>query len=157
MEQKLSFTTGPHHRLENLHVPGAATEIPGQTVADFGLTGMRILLEQIDGGHDHARCADAALGATAFYEGLLHRMQLIWRDRDSLDGGNRRAGDLGNRDQTTVHNLPVYHHTAGAALTFAATLLGAGEVQLFAQHVKQPLHWIGGRLPRLAVNLNHYF
>src|ERR1051325_11652020 len=79
-----SSLTRPHHRLENLHVSGTPAKIPRQTVANLSFSWMGVLLEQIHGRNDHSRCADAALRAAMFDEGLLHRMQLSLARRNAF-------------------------------------------------------------------------
>src|SRR4051812_45866968 len=74
-ERKLSFDlTGAHHRLEDFHVPGAATEIARESFTNGCVVEMRIPFQQTDSGDHHPGCADAALRAAALDEGLLHGM-----------------------------------------------------------------------------------
>ena len=143
--------TSPHHRFENLHIAGAATEIAGQAVANLRFTRMGILFQQIHRGQDHPRRADPTLRAAAFNKGLLHGVQLIVRG-DPFDGLNRRAGNLRDRHQATIDDPAIDHHRTGATLAFATTLFGAGQTQLLAQNVEQTFHRVGMQHPALAVN-----
>src|SRR3546814_15056927 len=50
-------------RLDGLHdvvVAGAAADVAFQPFADLALVGIRVLLQQVDGRHHHARGAEAA-------------------------------------------------------------------------------------------------
>src|SRR2546427_7868566 len=64
-----------HDRLEYLHIPGAATKVPREPVANVCFARLRIFFQQTNGGHHHSRCADAALRPAAFDESLLHRVR----------------------------------------------------------------------------------
>src|SRR4051812_35792227 len=81
----LLLLASPDDGLEDFHVAGAAAEIAGEAVADVGLGRLRRSIEQVDGGDDHARRADAALRAAAGDERLLHGVQLL-AARDAFDG-----------------------------------------------------------------------
>ena len=70
---------------------------------------------------------------------LLQRMQLAVQ-REAFDCLNVRALGLQHRNEATVHELAIHAHGAGAALAFAASLLGPGQMQIFAQHIEQALH-----------------
>ncbi len=106
--------------------------------------------------HQHSGGADAALRAAALPERLLDGVEpcgLCVPIRQSFDGTDLRARRLAGRDQAGVDERAVDEHGAGAALAFAAAFLGAGEGEVLAQHVEQPLHrrYVGRPLP--AVHL----
>src|SRR5476649_612983 len=98
----------PHYRLEYLHIPRAAAEIPRQAVTNLVFSWVRGALKQIHCGENHSRRADAALRAAAFDERLLHSVQLI-AGRDAFDGFDRSACDLRHRHQTTVDDPAIDH------------------------------------------------
>ena len=100
---------------------------------------VRVMREQMRGGHQHARRADAALRAAALQKCLLQRMENAVVC-EPFDGLNVCAFGLQNRNEATIDQLAIHAHRAGAALAFAAAFLGAGEVQIFAQHIEQTLH-----------------
>ena len=50
-----------------------------------------------------------------------------------------RPSHCADRDEARVDDLAVEHHRARAALALAAAFLRAGEAQVLAQHVEQPL------------------
>jgi len=89
--------------------------------------------------HQHARRADAALGAARLQEGGLQDVQRLPVGQP-LDGVHRGALDLADRDQAGVDQGTVDQHRAGAALALPAALLGAGQRQVFAEDVKQATH-----------------
>src|SRR5580658_6602523 len=60
--------------------------------------------------------------------------------REAFDGLDHCAFSLQHGNEATVDKLAVHAHGAGAALAFAASLLGAGQAQIFAQHVEKALH-----------------
>jgi hypothetical protein len=91
------------------------------------------------GGKDHAWCADAALGSTLFEETLLNGVEFLV-DNEALDGGDLGAFGLQDGDEAGVDELAVDQNGAGSALAFAATFFGSGEVQIFAEDIKKPLH-----------------
>src|SRR5437868_15369143 len=51
------------HRLHDVGVPGAAADVALEPGADLGLARIGVALEQVAGGDDHARRAEAALQA----------------------------------------------------------------------------------------------
>jgi hypothetical protein len=63
---------------------------------------------------------------------------------EALDGGDPLACRRRERDAARPHRAPVEQHRAGAALPFAAAVLGAGQLQPIAQHGEQAL--VGRRL-----------
>ena len=100
---------------------------------------------------DHSRRADAALRSAVRDERFLHRVQLP-AVRNAFDRRQRRALHLQDRRQAAVDQLAVEEHRARAALPLAAAFLGAGQVQLLAQHVEQPRHRVGLDADGLAVD-----
>jgi len=145
------FPTRENHRIKNLHIARAATEISRQTIANVCFRGIRISFEQIHGGHHHARRADAALCSTAINERLLNRVQLF-AARDAFDRFDGRAFNLRNRNQTTVHNPAIDEDRTRATLAFAATFLRTRQMKLLAQHVEQTFHWESLKRSWLAVD-----
>src|SRR6266536_5468095 len=67
---------GPLDGLDDVVIPGAATEVALQPVADLGLRRSRIALEELGGRHDHARSAEAALEPVLLPEAFLDRVEL---------------------------------------------------------------------------------
>src|SRR5580700_5294496 len=67
---------GPEHRLDDVMVAGAAAEVARQRPPDVLLGRVRVLVQQLPGGHHHARGAEAALQPVLLLEPLLQRVQL---------------------------------------------------------------------------------
>src|SRR5574338_877174 len=114
------------HRLDDLHVAGAAAEVAAQRRADLGLARRRVAAQERFGAHDQPRRAESALRAEPLVEGALQPahpapfgQRLDRLDAVALDaGGERDAGKP---------RLAVDQHRAGAALPAVAALLGAGQ------------------------------
>ena len=105
--------------------------------------------------HDLTRGAVAALIAVVLDEGGLHGMQMI-RLADALDGRDLIRRVHHGKRQARVHALAVHMHRAGAALAVIAALLGAGQVQVFAQAIEQRGPRIDAQRIALAVYLQGY-
>src|SRR5262249_59961032 len=82
--------------------------------------------------------ADPALRTAARDQLALHRVEQL-AARQALDGGHPAAVALAGGDQARVDRLAVEQHGARAALALATALLGAGQPQVLAQDVEQPL------------------
>src|SRR5271168_3370186 len=63
--------------VEDAGVAGAAAEVAGKPLLDLRQRGIGVSLEQVVGGEDHTRGADAALGSAALEEALLEGMKLF--------------------------------------------------------------------------------
>src|SRR5215469_18209609 len=100
--------------LHDIVVAGAAAEIAFELMADGLIVELVALaVHHVDGGHDHARRAIAALQAVMLAEGLLHGMQRSVGRREALDGGNIGAVDLPSKDRAGLDGLAVHMHHAG--------------------------------------------
>src|ERR1035441_7500458 len=64
--------------------------------------------------------------------------------REAFDGGDLGAFRLQDGDEAGVNEFSVHDDGTGAALAFAAALLGAGEAKVLAEDVEQALHGRGG-------------
>ena len=62
-------------RLDDVVIARAAAQVAFEADPDLLLGRVRVLVEQADRRHHHARGAVAALQAVVLHEGLLHRMQ----------------------------------------------------------------------------------
>src|SRR2546426_8002956 len=126
---------GLGHRVKNLAVAGAATNITTEGDKRFIEMGMWAFLQQFGTGHQHARNTKAALHRAAVDKGLLERMEftsirctfsLSFR-REPLDGGNPAVMSLGCRNQAGHDGLFIQPDGAGPTLTFGTALLRAGQ------------------------------
>src|SRR6059036_3419349 len=75
---------GPN-RGDDVLVAGAAAEIALERVPDLGVARMRVLTQQVGGGHDHSRGAEPALQSVFVPERLLQGVQPAVR-AEPLDG-----------------------------------------------------------------------
>ena len=129
-------------------VAGAAAQVAGQGVDDGLAAGAGgVVLIQREQAHREAWRAEAALGAVATYQRLLHRVQAPGAGEGgevfdgehglAVEGGQEAdAGIDGPQLQRAADGL-AERHGAGAAVAFAAAFLGAGGVHVFAQPVEQ--------------------
>ena len=70
----------------------------------------------------------------------------------SFDGADAGAIGLQRGNQAGVHQLAVHKNCAGTALAFAAAFFRAGQMQVLAEYVEQPLHRWNIEALRLAVD-----
>src|SRR5688500_720381 len=77
-------------RLDDLRVARAAAQVAGDRLPDRLLVAVAARLEVGLRGHEHARGADAALGAAGLQERLLERAQRP-RGAEALDRAHVRA------------------------------------------------------------------
>src|SRR5665811_983252 len=90
---------GEMHRIEDLLVSRAATEVSGERLADLRVARMLAALEQVMGGDDQPGGAEAALDRAGLEEGLLHRVQLV-AVAQALDGHDVSTLGLTRRHET---------------------------------------------------------
>src|SRR5215203_6421606 len=113
--------------LDGLHdvlVAGATAQVPFQALSYLLLRRIGILLQQADGGHDHARRAVAALQAVRLVEGLLHRMPHAVL-RNAPDGGDLVPVSLHRQYRARLDRLPVDVDRAGPATGRVASRMHA--------------------------------
>ena len=76
---------------DDIMISRAAADIALKFVPDGRLVErMSLAVHEVDGGHDHARRAIAALQAMMLAEGFLHRMQMAMA-AEALNGRHMRA------------------------------------------------------------------
>src|SRR5262245_34107231 len=80
------------------------------------------------------RYADAALQRGLVHKGLLHRVELRVAG-EPLDRADLGAVAHGGELQAGGDRVAVHDHRASTASADAAAVLGAGEVQVFTEHV----------------------
>src|SRR6185436_7777285 len=115
--------------LDGLHdivIAGAAAEIAFELVADVGLGGLGIALDELRRRHDHARRAEAALEPVLLPESLLDRVELTVL-RHSLDGRDLGPIGLDGEEGARLHRLAVQVNGARPALAGVAPDMGPGE------------------------------
>nr|GEU28231.1 hypothetical protein [Tanacetum cinerariifolium] len=140
----------------------ALADLVGGQQGAFGQAGAHVardalfdFVEHGHGGADLARGTVAALVAVMLDERSLHRVQLVGRAQ-AFDGGNRCPFVHHGQRQAGIDAAAVKHDGAGAALAVIAPLLGARQLQVFAQHVEQGGAGIHFQLVALAVDGEGY-
>jgi len=90
-----------------------------------------ITIEQRDRRHDHSRGAVRALQRAFFEKRFLQGVELLapGQTLDGCDSGLSNSADLG---YAGPRGSPINQDGAGAALAFAAAVLGPSEVKVVA-------------------------
>src|SRR5258705_9489676 len=156
---RFGFTVGaagellgrPVHARAHALIRSAAADV-GHRFVDVLVARIRIFPQQRRGRHDLARLAIAALRHVEFQPRLLHRMRALRRqalDRDDFVGRFHRAD--GNRARAPHFAVDV--HGTRAALRDAATIFGAGESDLLANHPQERRVVFDAHVPYLAVDI----
>lgn len=104
-----------------------------------------------DGAEDHAGDAVAALHGFGIKEGLLNAMEAV-ASGEAFDGGDELAFGEAGGSEAGGDGFAVEEDGAGAALAFAAAVLGAGEAEVFAEDVEEGAVGGGGEVMGLAVD-----
>src|SRR5205809_3493027 len=104
-------------RLDDVVVAGAAAEIALKLVADGVVVEVvPLTVDDVDGRHDHARRAVAALQAVVLAKSFLHRMQRAVRFGQALNRGDVGAIELPSEHGAGLHRLAVDVDYASTAL-----------------------------------------
>ena len=93
-------------------------------------------IQKRGGGHDHAGCAVGALHGGFVEESLLQGMQVV-ANGEAFDRSDLVIPDEADLRAARTLGDSIDEDGAGAALAFAAAVLGAGEVELVAQDGEQ--------------------
>src|SRR5262249_11643168 len=125
-------------RLDDIVIAGAAAEITFELLADrlFGEV-MALAVNHVDGRHDHAWGAEAALQTWTSAERFLERVQRRATTRKPLDGPALVTVGHDRQRGARLHRLAVEMHDAGAALRGIAANMRAGQSQILAQELHQ--------------------
>jgi hypothetical protein len=91
-----------------------------------------VLFQQGTGTHNLPCLAVPALGNIVVYPGFLYRMRTI--GRQPLDGCNGLFAHCRNRQLARPHRRPVEVNGAGTTHGHATAKLGAGHIEVVAQH-----------------------
>src|SRR3989449_1641909 len=143
---------GQLDRLEDLDVPGAAAEVPGQGLADLMPGRLRFRVEKRLRGAQDSRSAVAALRGAELRERHLQRIGTR-APRESFDRDDRPILALEGEDQARELRPAVEQHRAGAALPQFAAVLGPGQAEVLAQDLEERLVRREGDLLGLAVDV----
>src|SRR5665647_75647 len=108
--------------LDDVMVARAAADIAFELFTDrLVVEVVALAAHDIDGGHDHAGRAEAALQTVMFAECRLHRMQL-GAGGQALDGGDVRAVEAQRERGAGFHGASVDMNDATAALARVLSL-----------------------------------
>src|SRR5258708_4773518 len=130
-----SNVRGGVDRLAHLLEGAAAADI-GDGVVDVLVGRLRVVLEQGPPRHDHAALAIATLRNVGLDPGLLHLVQRPVGG-ETLDRGDLLAAGFADEHTARAHRHAIDMDGAGAALCNAATVFGAGQADIFADHPQQ--------------------
>src|ERR671918_1464576 len=125
--------------LDGLHdvlVARAAAQVPFQAFPYLPLRRAGILLQEADGGHDHARRAVAALQTVRLVESLLHRMPHTVL-RDAPDGGDLVPVSLHRKDRARLDRLAVDVDRTGPATGRVASRMHAPDPKVLPEMMEQ--------------------
>src|SRR6266545_284667 len=139
--------------LDDEVVAGAPAEVAGQHLANLNVRRRRAIPKERAGAHDDPRRAIAALEAVLGPEGLLERMQRLAGRRDSLDRADLVAVGLDRQHEAGADRLAVDEHCAGAAHAVLAADVGAGEIQVLTQEVRERRAHVHAAVVLLSVHL----
>lgn len=137
--------------VEDADIAAAAAEIAVEGVDDLGVGGLGRGFEEGNGAEDHAGDAVAALHGFSVEEGLLNAVEAV-AGGEAFDGGDGLAFGEAGGGEAGGDGLAVQEHSAGAALAFAAAVLGSGEAEVFAEDIEEGTVGGGGELVGLAVD-----
>ena len=101
------------------------------------VTGLWIVVQQIDGGHDLAALAVSALRNVLVDPGLLHGMEFPARRGQAFNGGYPLAGDTRGFAGAGFMGAAVDVNRARPATTDSTTELGAGQPEVIAKYPEQ--------------------
>ena len=134
-------------------IAGAAAKIAFELFADGALVEVMALApHHVDGRHDHAGCAKAALQAVVLAEGLLHRMQPAVGG-ETLDGGDFGAIEGDRECGAGLDGAAVHLDRAAAALAGVTAHMGAGQAQVIAQELDEQRAPLRAERPELVPEL----
>jgi hypothetical protein len=118
-------------------VAGATADVARHLLPDGLPAGCGVGVEQMQGAHEHARRAEAALQAVVLDERLLQRVQFPVLALEPLDRGDGGAVGLHPEHQARPRGLPVDEHGAGTADPVLAPEMGTGEPAVLPQGVRE--------------------
>src|SRR5215204_2442659 len=122
--------------LHNVLVARAAAQVSFQAFPYLPLRRAGILLQEADGGHDHARRAVAALQTVRLVESLLHRMPHTIL-RNAPDSGDLVPVGLHRKDCTRLDRLPIEVDRAGPATGRVAPRMHAPDPKVLPEMMEQ--------------------
>src|SRR5437763_2488679 len=126
---------GGSYSIDNVLIASTATDITRQGAANLLLAWVRVVLQQLIGGHQEARRTEATLEAMLLPESLLERMHLPVASQ-AFHRHHLVTVGLHCKHQARAHALSIHQHGTGAAGTVFAAQIGSGQSQILAQHIR---------------------
>jgi hypothetical protein len=143
---------GSENGFDNVVVARAAAKVSFETQTDLFLGWVRVLLQQGNRSHNHARCAVAALKAVIFTERFLHRVERAIGSGKALDRRDRGPVGLNGKNRAALYGFAIEMHRASATTRRVTANIRSGESACFADVVNQK----SSRLDVVALLLTIY-
>ena len=140
------------HGRDDVGVGATAADIAVHGVLDVVIGWTDVLLQDGDGGHDLAGGAVAALVTIVLDERDLHWMKVIGL-ADAFDRCDLVGAMHHGEGEARVNAAAVDVDRTGSALTMVAALLGAGQVEVFAETIEKSSARVKAERMGLAVDL----
>jgi hypothetical protein len=137
----------------DLLIACAPAQVSGNGFPYFSLVRSWIALQKALGGEDHPWSTVPALDGSFVHKSCLKRMESLW-GLNPFDGRDLFPIRLNGEHEAGVDRLAVNEHGAGAAISNETAGLGAGEPELFADHLKKRLIRLDRELERFVINRN---
>ncbi len=118
---------------------------------DLLIRGFGMRFEQRYRFENHSRGAITALKRSLIEEGALNRVQFPTVG-ESLNGGYALALGAFDRGNAGQGRLAFDQDGASTALSFATSVLGSGQTQIFPEYFEQRSFRVGGERVGLAIN-----
>src|SRR6185437_15638902 len=150
---RTTLLRGALNRPHDAHVRAASAQNAVQCVLDIVAAGLRVVVEQCLGRHDHAVHAIAALHRLLIDESLLERVRFIDASQ-ALERGDLVACRGRQRHDTGSYGRAVHDNGAVHACGQAAAEFRPMQFEVVAQRVQQ--HAVGRRIDHmiLAVDID---
>src|SRR5580693_9235240 len=129
---------GQQDAVDDALVAGAPADVAGERFADLPLVGVGVVVEERGRLHDKPRRAETALEAVRIPHRLLQCAQPAVRGQ-ALDRRYVVAGRLDGQHQARTHRPAVDDDRARTADPVLAADVGAGEIKVIPQEVRQRL------------------
>jgi hypothetical protein len=140
------------HSLDDVLIARATAKIAFKQLANFNVAGVRMVVANVHGTHDHARRAKAALQAVALFEGGLHGVHGAVGLRHPFNGGDLCALGLRQKHIARLDSTPVDVDRTSAALRGIATHVCPREFEVLSQGLNEQR--VGGGIDMDAFSID---
>jgi hypothetical protein len=120
---------------DNLNITGTPAKIAGYCPADFLFIGMRIFFQQRMSAHQHTGSAKTAVRGVMIEEGFLQRIETPVFAQ-TFNGQYFLPVHLRSKNKAGIDRIAVQQNGAAAAFPDFTAPLGAGQTEIFPQHIK---------------------